>query len=412
MNTNKPKGRMGTLLELLLVSTKLGLTSFGGPIAHLGYFHHEYIRRRKWLDERSYADLVALCQFLPGPASSQVGIGIGLMRAGLLGGLVAWIGFTLPSVLALILFALLLQGGDLASSDWIHGLKIVAVAIVAHAIMGMGQKLAPDRNRATIAIAAAVFSLLWPSAWSQVLLIVVAGLIGLWLYRQQDGTGVEAAPMDVPVSRRLGAFCLALFLVLLIALPLLRQWTDGSGSSGEDGTGAGAGIIAMFDSFYRSGSLVFGGGHVVLPLLEREVVPTGWVSSEQFLAGYGAAQAVPGPLFTFASYLGMMANGVLGAVIATAAIFLPAFLLIVGALPFWSSLRTSPKVQGALAGVNAAVVGILLAALYNPLWTTAILAPADFALAAVLFGMLAFWKLPPWIVVVTGAAGCLLLGQL
>ncbi|REE68050.1 chromate transporter [Paenibacillus taihuensis] len=412
MHTKKPKGRLGTLIELLLVSTKLGLTSFGGPIAHLGYFHHEYIRRRKWLDERSYADLVALCQFLPGPASSQVGIGIGLMRAGLLGGLVAWIGFTLPSVIALILFALLLQGGDIAGADWIHGLKIVAVAIVAHAIMGMGQKLAPDRNRATIAVAAAVFSLLSPSAWSQVLLIVCAGLIGLWLYHRQNGTAVEAAPMEVPVSRKFGAFCLALFLVLLISLPLLRQWTSASGGADGIGSGGGGEILALFDSFYRSGSLVFGGGHVVLPLLEREVVPTGWVSSEQFLAGYGATQAVPGPLFTFASYLGMMADGVLGAVVATIAIFLPAFLLIVGALPFWSSLRTSPKVQGALAGVNAAVVGILLAALYNPLWTTAILAPADFALAAVLFGMLAFWKLPPWIVVVTGALGCLLLGQL
>ncbi|AZN38744.1 chromate transporter [Paenibacillus albus] len=401
MNTNKPRGKSAVLLELLLVSTKLGLTSFGGPIAHLGYFHHEYIRRRKWLDERSYADLVALCQFLPGPASSQVGIGIGLMRAGLLGGIVAWIGFTLPSVLALIAFAVVMQGGGLANADWIHGLKIVAVAIVAHAVMGMGQKLAPDRNRATIAVAAAVISLLWPSAWSQVLLIVCAGLLGLWLYYGRQEAVAETAPMEVPISRRFGAFCLALFLALLIALPLLRGWIDSSD-----------GGLALFDSFYRSGSLVFGGGHVVLPLLERAVVPTGWVSSEQFLAGYGAAQAVPGPLFTFASYLGMMEGGVLGAVIATAAIFLPAFLLIVGALPFWSSMRTSPKVQGALTGVNAAVVGILLAALYNPLWTTAILAPKDFTLAAILFGMLTFWKLPPWIVVVTGAVGCMLLGSL
>ncbi|WP_373231474.1 chromate transporter [Cohnella sp.] len=392
---NQPKSKLRALLEVLGVSTKLGLTSFGGPIAHLAYFHDEYIRRRKWMDERSYADLVALCQFLPGPASSQVGIGIGVIRAGLLGGLVAWLGFTLPSVIALVLFAFLLQGFDIGGAGWIHGLKIVAVAIVAHAILGMGQKLTPDRNRATIAIIAASVTLLWQTAFSQVLLIIAAGMIGLWMYRK---TAVPDAPnLQVPVSRGFAVFCLVLFFGLLIALPLLRPFFAGA-------------PLPLFDSFYRAGSLVFGGGHVVLPLLEREVVPTEWVSSEDFLAGYGAAQAVPGPLFTFAGYLGAMANGISGALIATAAIFLPAFLLIIGALPFWNSLRTSPKVQGALIGINAAVVGILLAALYNPLWTTAILAPVDFALAAILFIMLVFWKLPPWVVVIAGAAGGMLIG--
>lgn len=385
-----PVSKRRALLEVLAVSTKLGLTSFGGPIAHIGYFHEEYVRRRKWMDERSFADLVALCQFLPGPASSQVGIGIGTIRAGLLGGLTAWLGFTLPSVVALILFAFLMQGMDISGAGWIHGLKIVAVAIVAQAILGMGQKLTPDRNRVTIAIAAAFVSLLWPSAWSQVLLILAAGLTGLGMYRQ---TAVPDVPrLQVPIRRWFAVLCLAVFFCLLIVLPLIRQFFPSLS-------------LALFDSFYRSGSLVFGGGHVVLPLLEREVVPAGWVGSADFLAGYGAAQAVPGPLFTFAGYLGAIAQGIPGAIIATAAIFLPAFLLIIGALPFWNSLRGSPRVQGALIGINAAVVGILLAAFYNPLWTTAILAPADFALASLLFILLVFWKVPPWIVVATGAAG-------
>jgi chromate transporter len=378
------KSLLRSLVEVGIVSTKLGLTSFGGPIAHLAYFHDEYILRRKWMDERSYADLVALCQFLPGPASSQVGIGIGVIRAGLLGGLIAWLGFTLPSVIVMVVFAFLLQGFDIGSSGWIHGLKIVAVAIVAHAILGMGQKLTPDWNRVTIAIIA-------------VLLIVAAGLAGLWLFRKTVIS--EILDFPVPISRRLAIFCLILFFGLLITLPLLRQTTVTD-------------WLPLFDSFYRAGSLVFGGGHVVLPLLEREVVLTGWISLEEFLVGYGAVQAVPGPLFTFAGYIGAMTNGVVGAVIATVAIFLPAFLLIIAALPFWNSLRKSPKVQGALTGINAAVVGILLAALYNPLWTTAILAPADFALASILFIMLVFWKLPPWIVVVVGALGGILVNMI
>lgn len=389
-NQLSQNNKLKAVFEVLRVSTKLGLTSFGGPVAHLGYFHNEYIRRRKWMDERSYADLVALCQFLPGPASSQVGIGIGVMRAGLMGGVAAWIGFTLPSVIALVLFAYLLQGFDIGNAGWIHGLKLVAVTIVAHAVLGMGQKLTPDRNRATIAIIAATVTLLWQTAISQALIIVLAGIIGLFLYKN---TKIPELPdIRVPIKRSLAVICLVLFFGLLIILPFLRgitslQW------------------LPMFDSFYRSGSLVFGGGHVVLPLLEREVVPMGWLSKEDFLAGYGATQAVPGPLFTFAAYLGAIMNGWTGAIIATLGIFLPAFLLVVGALPFWDSLRRKPIIQGALVGVNAAVVGILLAALYDPIWTSSILAPADFALASILFIMLVFWKTPPWVVVIAGALG-------
>ncbi|WP_090975657.1 chromate transporter [Paenibacillus sp. CF384] len=381
-------------MEIFVVSVKLGLTSFGGPIAHLGYFHNEYIRKRQWMDERSYADLVALCQFIPGPASSQVGIGIGTMRAGLLGGLIAWLGFTLPSVIALVVFAYVLTGLDISQVGWIHGLKIVAVAIVAQAILGMGQKLAPDKIRASIAIAVAVISLLWQSVFSQAALIISAGLMGLVISRN---TEVQDAPaLNVPITRTFAAFCLTLFFGLLIALPILRHH-----SSSE--------WVALFDSFYRSGSIVFGGGHVVLPILEQEVVPPGWISKEDFLAGYGAAQAVPGPLFTFAAYLGAMTKGVFGAILATIAIFLPAFLLILGTLPFWSALRNNRHIGAALVGINAAVVGILLAALYNPLWTTAIIDSADFALASILFLLLVFWKLPPWTIVMAGMIGGTLL---
>ncbi|NBD25205.1 chromate efflux transporter [Paenibacillus glycinis] len=389
------RGNIASLMEVLAVSAKLGVTSFGGPIAHLGYFHHEYVKRRKWMDEQSYADLVALCQFLPGPASSQVGIGIGIARAGLIGGAVAWLGFTLPSVVALVAFAFLLHGFDIATAGWIHGLKIVAVAVVAHAVLGMGQKLAAGRSRTAIALLAAAVAVCWQTALSQVLIIAAAAFIGTRLFRTQAGDRLPAFPGAV--SRSAGLICLGLFVALLLALPLAARWS-------------GAEWLDWFARFYRSGALVFGGGHVVLPLLEREVVAPGWVSRPDFLAGYGAAQAVPGPLFTFAAYLGALAGGIGGAVVATAAIFLPAFLLIVGALPFWSVLRSQPSVQGALAGINAAVVGILLAALYDPLWTSAILDARDFALAVLLFGMLAFWKLPPWSVVLAGAAGGTLLG--
>ncbi|MDO7906287.1 chromate efflux transporter [Paenibacillus sp. JX-17] len=385
---------MTAWLEVLGVSAKLGLTSFGGPAAHLGYFHEEYINRRRWLDERSYADLVALCQFLPGPASSQVGIGIGMLRAGWLGGIAAWLGFTLPSVILLVLFALLMKGMNLAAAGWIHGLKMVAVAIVAQAVLSMGQKLAPDRARMTLVVLAAAAALFWQTPYSQVLIIAAAGGAGLWLYRHTADE--RPAAYSIRISRWAGACCLGIFLLLLVVLPLLRSsWASGS--------------LALFDSMYRSGSLVFGGGHVVLPLLEREVVPTGWVSENDFLAGYGVTQAIPGPLFTFAAYLGAVFGGIQGTVVATIGIFLPAFLLVAGALPFWNSLRSSPRVQGALLGINAAVVGLLLAALYDPLWTTTVRGAGDFALAAGLFVLLVFWKLPPWLVVLAGAAGGLLL---
>ncbi len=385
-NTRKPDN----LFEVLKVSTKLGLTSFGGPIAHLGYFHNEYVRKRKWMDERNYADLVALCQFLPGPASSQIGIGIGTIRAGLLGGIMAWIGFTMPSIIAMVLFAFLLKGFDIGSSGWIHGLNVVAVAIVAQAVLSMGQKLASGRVKATIAVISAAAALLSPTAYSQVAIIILSGLFGLVIYRKMNVPENSIAP--VQISKISSVLCILAFFLLLILLPALRGLFPNQ-------------PVALLDSFYRSGSLVFGGGHVVLPLLEREVVPTGWVTEQDFLAGYGATQAVPGPLFTFSAYLGAMALGIPGAIIATIGIFLPSFLLVIGILPFWNGLRKNTKVQGALTGINAAVVGILLAALYNPLWTTAIHTSKDFALASVLFGMLIFWKLPPWVVVIAGALG-------
>ena len=386
----KKNSSFKSLIEILFVSTRLGLTSFGGPIAHLGYFHDEYIRRRKWMDEKSYADLVALCQFLPGPASSQVGIGIGVMRAGVLGGIVSFIGFTLPSVIALIVFAQILQGFDVGNAGWIHGLKIVAVAVVAHAILGMAQKLTPDLKRKALALFALVGTLLWQTAFIQVGVIVISAFLGYLLYKQH--TENDDGKMKFPISRGFAVICLSLFFGLLFLLPILREVTS-------------LNWIAMFDSFYRSGSLVFGGGHVVLPLLEKEFVPTGWVNEEAFLAGYGATQAVPGPLFTFAAYLGAVINGWQGGILATVAIFLPAFLLVLGTLPFWDTMRRNPKIKGALMGVNAAVVGILISAFYLPIFTGSILAPIDFAFAALLFSMLVYWKLPPWIIVVAGVIG-------
>jgi chromate transporter len=390
-----PPHRLAAVLEVLGVATRLGLTSFGGPVAHLGYFRREYVVRRRWLDEQTYADVVALCQFLPGPASSQVGIAVGILRAGLAGGLAAWLGFTLPSAILLVLFARSIRGLDLSSAGWLLGLKIAAVAVVAQAVWGMARALCPDRERATIAVVAAVVVTAWPGAWGQVLVIVVAGLIGP---RRLPGAaeGPSAVPVRVPFGRGLGGAALALFFTLLVALPIARYAT-------------GQHVVAVIDAFYRSGSLVFGGGHVVLPLLQAEVVPPDWVSREQFLAGYGAAQAVPGPLFTLSAYLGAVMRpaptGWAGAALALAAMFLPAFLLVVGTLPFWDALRARPAFRAALRGINAAVVGLLLAALYDPVWTGAIHAPADFALALVAFGLLALWSAPPWLVVVLAAAG-------
>ncbi len=385
----------GTALEVLRVATRLGLTSFGGPVAHLGYFHNEYVTRRKWLDEKSYADLVALCQFLPGPASSQVSIAIGIARAGLPGALAAWLGFTLPSALALIAFAYGVGAlGGAAGAGWLHGLTIVAVAVVAQAVWTMARALCPDRERATLAIVATVVTLAWPSALGQALSIVAAGLIGWRLFPASNVT--PGASMRFPIGKRLGVAAWIIFFALLFALPLLRQLFPSH-------------ALEIFDSFFRVGSLVFGGGHVVLPLLQAEVVGPGWLTNEQFVAGYGAAQAVPGPLFTFSAYLGAVMkstpNGWSGAFLALVAIFLPSFLLIVGALPFWDLLRSKASFQSALRGINAAVVGLLLAALYQPVWTSAIHAPGDFGLGLVAFGLLAFWKLPPWLVVALTALG-------
>ncbi len=385
-------------LEVLWVAARLGLTSFGGPVAHIGYFREEYVGRRKWVDEATYVDLVALCQFLPGPASSQVGMAIGIARSGLLGGVAAWLGFTLPSAIALVAFAYGVRSLGVADAGWLHGLKVVAVAVVALAVWTMARSLASDRPRASIAILAATGARLWPTGLGQIAIIAVAALLGWWLF--PASVAPASTRTQVPVGRRLGACMLGLFFVLLVALPIARELT-------------GSSSLAVFDSFFRAGSLVFGGGHVVLPLLQAEVVPPGWVTNEEFVAGYGAAQAVPGPLFTFAAYLGAVMgprpNGVGGAAIALVAIFLPSFLLIVGTLPFWDTLRARADFQGALRGINAAVVGLLLAALYQPVWTSAIRGPRDLALAMVAFGLLAFWKAPAWLVVVLAAAGGALL---
>ncbi|MFN8639399.1 MAG: chromate efflux transporter [Dehalococcoidia bacterium] len=376
------------------MSTRLGLTSFGGPIAHLGYFRAEYVERRHWLDEATYADLVALWQFMPGPTSSQVGFSIGLLRAGVPGGVVAWLGFTLPSVIALVLFAFGLQAVNLEHAGWLHGLKLVAVAVVAQAVWGMARTLAPDRPRATIAILTALAVLWRQTALMQVGAIAIAAVVGWRLFPMGDSAGPDV--LRIRIARWLVVGAWVLFFGLLLGLPVARQLVDWQ-------------PLALFDSFYRTGALVFGGGHVVLPLLRAEVVPPGWVDNDQFLAGYGAAQAVPGPLLTFAAYLGAVMqpapNGWLGALIAVVAIFLPSFFLLVGVLPFWDMLRRRGSIQAMFRGVNAAVVGILGAALYTPIWTSAVHRPADFALALAAFGLLQVWRLPPWLVVIFAAVG-------
>lgn len=383
----------GRVAEVSGAFLKLGLTSFGGPIAHLGYFRDEFVVRRRWLNEKAYADLVALCQFLPGPASSQAGIALGVQRAGLLGGVAAWLAFTLPSAIVLVAFAYgLAAHPQWAAAGWVHGLKVVAVAVVAQAVWGMGRTLCPDRARATLAVAATLLTLAWPGAVTQVLVIVAGALVGWRFLPIADQE--PHLPLALAVSRRVGFFLLLLFFALLAGLPLA--------AAGSDST-----ALAAFDAFYRAGSLVFGGGHVVLPLLRAEVVPSGWVSDADFLAGYGAAQAVPGPLFTFAAYLGAVMNGPPtgwpGALLCLVAIFLPAFLLIVGVLPYWERLRGYQSVAAAFNGVNASVVGILLAALYDPIWTSAIRTQRDFALAAAAFAALVFWKVRPLGVVVATA---------
>jgi chromate transporter len=388
MSSDAPRGRVGEVFTAFL---KLGLTSFGGPIAHIGYFRDELVVRRKWLDETAYADLVALCQFLPGPASSQVGFSLGILRGnGLWGGLAAWFAFTMPSALILFAFAIGASAftGPVAEG-FLHGLKLVAVAVVAQAIWGMSRTLTPDRVRAGIAFAAIAMVVFFPGSFGQIAAIALGACAGLWLCRE------EIAPvsghLNFPVTRWGGAVALVLFAVLLLIPPVVATATNSQG-------------LVLFDAFYRSGALVFGGGHVVLPLLQAQVVTPGWVTNEAFLAGYGLAQAVPGPLFTFAAYLGAVMgpapNGLAGAAIALVALLLPGMLLVYGMLPFWDAMRTRLAAQAAMRGTNAAVVGILGAALYNPVWTSAVLTPRDFALALAGFLLLTVWKLPPWFVVV------------
>lgn len=390
--STEPAGAWPTFLIFL----RLGLTSFGGPVAHLGYFREAFVVRRRWLDDAAYADLVALCQFLPGPASSQVGMGLGLMRAGYAGAFAAWLGFTAPSAIAMIAagYGVLFLGGSL-DTGWLAGLKLAAVAVVAQAVLGMAKTLCPDRLRASLAVAAAVVLLMVQTPWAQVAVIAAGAAVGLSFIRPEVRAGGD---LHVPVGRRSAFLALGAFFLLLVCLPVAAHEVP-------------LAPLAIVDIFYRSGALVFGGGHVVLPLLQAEVVPTGLVGADTFLAGYGAAQAVPGPLFTFAGYLGTVlvppgdaaAGGWPVGLIALVAIFLPAFLLVVGALPFWAALRRRPKAQAALAGVNAAVVGVLGAALYDPVWTAAVKGPADLALAIAAFALLQFWKLPPWLVVALSA---------
>ncbi|MFA1643354.1 chromate efflux transporter [Chryseomicrobium imtechense] len=383
---------MGNLREIAKASTKLGLTSFGGPTAHIGYFRDEYVEKRKWLDDKLYADIVALCQFLPGPASSQVGIAIGMMRGGILGGIVSWAGFTLPSVLFLMLAAYFVVGFGFTDSGIIQGLKIVAVAIVAHALLGMQKNLAPDATRIAIAIAAAILVLLIPTAWGQIGVIVLAGVVGYFLFRK-DKT-LDAVELKLSFGKRAGIVAWVIFFGLLIALPFARTFSENV-------------YLGILDTYYRVGSIVFGGGHVVLPMLEREVE----MSSDLFLAGYGLAQAVPGPLFTLSAFLGQVTAGIPGALLAVFAMFLPSFLLVIGTLPFWSIIRSKPGIQSALKGVNAAVVGILLAALYDPVFTSAVKSSFDFIIVLITFTLLTVFKLSPVkVVAVSALLGLLVYG--
>ena len=390
----------GTAGEVFLAFLRLGLTSFGGPVAHLGYFRDAFVARRRWLSDGAYAELVALCQFLPGPASSQVGMAIGLQRAGWLGLLAAWVAFTMPSAILLVAFALGASSlVDVAGTGWISGFKAAAVAVVAIAVIAMARTLAPDAKRASIAGLALVGVLLFPHPAAQVVAIVVAGIIGvLWL---REPAITDDAPLTIRVGRPAAIVCLGVLALLLIGLPILATVT-------QDPT------LRLVDLFTRAGSLVFGGGHVVLPLLEAETVPTGLVSADAFLAGYGAAQAVPGPLFTFAAYLGAVMgsgpSGLLGAAVALVAIFVPSALLVVGALPFWARLRTSRPARRALMGVGACVVGILAAALYDPVFTAGVTSVPALCIAVVAFVVLAAWKAPAWAVVIgAGLLGWLVL---
>lgn len=385
MGTYK-KNERSSLIEIFLVSLKLGCTSFGGPTAHIGYFHNEYVKKKKWLEEKEFAEMIALCQLLPGPASSQAGFGIGLKRGGVAGGIASFAGFTFPSFALMAIFAFVLRGIDPAGNGWLHGLKIVAAAVVLQAVYSLGKNFASKKVTGTIAILAAAAMFLFPYSIAQLAVMAAAGIAG-FLYCKTSGSESIAGSFT-NVSRKLAAFCLAAFFLMFLLLPAIRH-------SGIEAT--------LADSFYRSGALVFGGGHVVLPLLERELVPTGFISKGDFLAGYGLVQAMPGPLFTFASYLGAAVDGWTGAIIAIAAIFLPGFFLLMGVLPFWGKVRSKPAIQSVVAGLNAAVVGLLAAAFYDPIFISSVTNRIDAALFALFFGMLAFWKIPPWLLVVIGA---------
>ncbi len=409
-------GAPARALEVLNAFLKLGLTSFGGPVAHIGYFREEFVVRRRWLDDAAFSDLLGLCQFLPGPASSQLGFSIGLTRAGYLGGLAAWTGFTLPSAIALTLLALgadaALQGSSAVASvaaGLVHGLKLVAVAIVAQAVWGMARTLCPDWQRAAIAIVAAVAVSARVSSLMQLAVLLGGGLLGIWLYSVPTPTAAPAAAQAAqaaptlgfaaPVSRAVGTTSLAVFALLLIGLPVLRRWQPAE----------------LFEAFYRSGALVFGGGHVVLPLLREAFVTSGWVGDDVFLAGYGATQAVPGPLFTFACYLGAVASPashrVIGAFLGLVGIFLPGMLILLGTLPFWAQFRVQANTQGLMRGVNAAVVGLLGAALYHPIWTSSVKTTADLAVALIGFALLTVWRAPPILIVTLGAAAGVVLAR-
>nr|WP_041357922.1 chromate efflux transporter [Nitrobacter hamburgensis] len=386
--------RLGSPLEVLRIFLKLGLSCFGGPIAHIGYFRDEFVVRRKWIDEHAFADLVGLCQLLPGPSSSQVGFSIGLMRAGYLGALAAWSGFTLPSAAILVVFAYSARAlSGSVGAGLLHGLRLTAVAIVAQAVWDMARNLCPDLERASIAVMVTLIILSFATSVAQIGAIVLGGLAGLWLCRNEAQT--PSGQVDSPVSRSVGLVALAMFFLLLAVLPALRSLTVSSS-------------VALFDASYRSGALVFGGGHVVLPFLREAFVAPGWLTDDAFLAGYGAAQAVPGPLFTFAAYLGAVVSpephGLAGASLGLIGIFLPGMLILLGALPFWDSFRKRVGAQAMMRGVNAAVVGVLGAALYNPVWTTTIHAPADFGIALVGFVPLTVWRVPPLVVVAFSAA--------
>ncbi len=394
MSEASAMARRGSFLEVLRVFSRLGCTSFGGPVAHLGYFRAECVAQRQWLGESEYADIIALCQFLPGPASSQTAVSLGILRAGVPGGLAAWLGFTTPSAIVMILFAYgVSEVGNINHTAWLHGLKLVAVAVVAQAVWGMARSLLPDRQRVTFAIGAALLALAVPTSLGQVATIAIGAVLGWVLIKEPLKEVSGDLGFSIPRGMAVGA--LVAFFVLLLALPLAAN--------------SGAHTLQLIDRFYRAGALVFGGGHVVLPLLHQAVVPAGWINDNGFLAGYGAAQAVPGPLFTFSAYLGTAMqqppNGWIGGLICLLAIYLPSFLLLLGVLPFWDSLRRHTAVQAALRGVNAAVVGLLLAALYTPIWTSAINSPRDFGIGLVAFLLLVFWKLPPWLVVLLGALG-------